>query len=56
LRVIHPEKKGAEIRSDAEIKSKENQIQHLKDRCRVQQDTITSLKNQIKMLKDKQKK
>jgi predicted RNase H-like nuclease (RuvC/YqgF family) len=44
-----------EMKSDTEIETKEQQIQHLKDRLRIQQDTITSLRNQIKMVKAKKK-
>ena len=40
-----------EMDSDAEIESKDQQIQHLKDMLRIQRDTNQSLRNQIKALK-----
>ncbi|MGD0036677.1 MAG: hypothetical protein ABSC53_05240 [Bacteroidota bacterium] len=49
------ERKLAEEMNDNEITGKDNLIQHLKDRLRIQQDTITSLRNQIKMVKAKKK-
>jgi hypothetical protein len=42
-------------KSVGEIDSREHELQHLKDRLRIQQDTITSLRNQIKMVKFKKK-
>jgi hypothetical protein len=49
------ERKLAEEMNDNAIEGKDNLIQHLKDRLRIQQDTITSLRNQIKMLKARKK-
>jgi hypothetical protein len=44
-----------ETKSDAEIESKEYQIQRLKDRISIEQEKNRSLQNQIKALKAKRK-
>jgi hypothetical protein len=38
---------------DSRIEMKDQQIQHLKDRLRIQQDTIRSLRNQLKVVKSR---
>jgi hypothetical protein len=38
---------------DSKLQMKDAQIQHLKDRLRIEQETIRSLRNQIKVLKQR---
>ena len=44
----------AEDDIDSQLQLKDSQIQHLKDRLRIEQDKNRSLRNQIKLLKSRQ--
>ena len=44
----------AEDDIDSRLQMKDSQIQHLKDRLRIEQDKNRSLRNQIKLLKSRQ--
>jgi predicted RNase H-like nuclease (RuvC/YqgF family) len=44
-----------EMNSETEIETKDNQIQHLKDRISIEQGKNRSLQNQIKALKARKK-
>lgn len=44
----------AEDDIDSQLQMKDSQIQHLKDRLRIEQDKNRSLRNQIKLLKSRQ--
>lgn len=39
---------------DAKLQTKDAQIQHLKDRLRIEQETIRSLRNQLRVLKQRE--